>query len=581
MATYNINSGSLPSQFANGDIVIAPYSGAVKSLSLPRGTFVLEVVGAPGGYRSSSTYGGLGGYSKGTLTLTSPQTVYLRTGGQGNTDTAVGSIYQGGFNGGGKRYGYHGGGGASDIRIGTDSLYARVIVAGGGGSDGASAKGGMYGGGESGGSATMSYGTVGYGGTQTGNAGGSSYIASSQSTAATSSTDTYSGFGFGGNGVYYASGYGGAGGGGWYGGCGAYPDGSRDNDRSGGGGSGYIYTSSTASNYPTGCLLNSSFYLTSASTVAGNTSFIDPETGSTTTGRAGNGYIKITMTTVNYSYTITSSAGSNGSISPSGTTSVTSGNSQTYTITPNTGYNVSNVLVDGASVGAVTTYTFSNVSANHTISATFAIQTFTITPTVSGSGGTISPSTAQTVNYGSNLTFTFTPNSGYGISNLAVDGSGVTVANSYTFSNITTNHTIQVTFGKLYTVDVVVAGTDYGTASPTGNQSVISGQSLTITFTANTGCNGTVYVNNQAVATSSPYTLTNVTSDMTVYMVFSKAVMYADNIQIKKIYKQSDVVAHYNGIETKWVLNEVWSPIVYVWDDSQTWVDTSLWTENT
>lgn len=71
-------------------------------------------------------------------------------------------------------------------------------------------------------------------------------------------------------------------------------------------------------------------------------------------------------------YTITSSAGANGAISPAGAVSVAGGTNKTFTITPNTGYKVAGVLVDGASVGAVTSYTFSNVIASHTISATFA-----------------------------------------------------------------------------------------------------------------------------------------------------------------------------------------------------------------
>jgi hypothetical protein len=71
-------------------------------------------------------------------------------------------------------------------------------------------------------------------------------------------------------------------------------------------------------------------------------------------------------------FTITASAGSNGSISPSGTVTVNQGANQSFTITPNSGFNISSVTVDGASQGAITTYTFSNVTANHTISATFA-----------------------------------------------------------------------------------------------------------------------------------------------------------------------------------------------------------------
>ena len=71
------------------------------------------------------------------------------------------------------------------------------------------------------------------------------------------------------------------------------------------------------------------------------------------------------------SHTITASAGTGGSISPSGSVPVQDGGSQTFTITPNSGYAISNVLVDGQSVGAVRSYTFSNVRSNHTISASF------------------------------------------------------------------------------------------------------------------------------------------------------------------------------------------------------------------
>lgn len=71
-------------------------------------------------------------------------------------------------------------------------------------------------------------------------------------------------------------------------------------------------------------------------------------------------------------YSISSSAGTGGTISPVGSVTVNSGGSQTFTITPNSGYQISDVVVNGASVGAVTTYTFSNVSANGTIAASFA-----------------------------------------------------------------------------------------------------------------------------------------------------------------------------------------------------------------
>ncbi|HUJ68716.1 MAG TPA: fibronectin type III domain-containing protein, partial [Syntrophorhabdales bacterium] len=86
-------------------------------------------------------------------------------------------------------------------------------------------------------------------------------------------------------------------------------------------------------------------------------------------------------------FTITASAGTGGTISPTGATTVSYGGSQSYTTAPNTGYSVASVAVDGASIGAVTSYTFSNVTGNHTIAASFAaaavtpvLTSITVTP---------------------------------------------------------------------------------------------------------------------------------------------------------------------------------------------------------
>ncbi len=89
-------------------------------------------------------------------------------------------------------------------------------------------------------------------------------------------------------------------------------------------------------------------------------------------------------------YAITASSGPNGSVTPAGVTEVSSMNSQTYNITPITGYGVSDVLVDGVSVGPVTSYTFTDVSAVHTIEASFVpmpvyVVSGQVTDSVSGS----------------------------------------------------------------------------------------------------------------------------------------------------------------------------------------------------
>lgn len=273
------------SNIKTGDILNFDYTGAVQSVTLPKGTYKLECWGAQGGNRSQDsasatvTGSGLGGYSIGTLTLTQLTTCYIYVGGQGGMSSSTGNVkVEGGFNGGG--FASHesagepgnGGGGATDVRIAQDSLYARVIVAGGGGGSGEDNETGGYGGGETGGA-------------------GSGNTLLTQASQTSGGTNSF-GFGLGGN-TYN----GGAGGGGWYGGASRYSVSSYStgsDSEGGGGGSGYVYTSSTAKNYPSGCLLNSSYYLSNAQTIAGNNSFASP-TGSSETGHSGNGYCRITV----------------------------------------------------------------------------------------------------------------------------------------------------------------------------------------------------------------------------------------------------------------------------------------------
>lgn len=263
-------------------------------------------------------------------------------------------------------------------------------------------------------------------------------------------------------------------------------------------------------------------------------------------------------------YTITATAGSGGSISPSGAVVVNSGGSQTFTITPNANYHVADVLVDGASVGAVTSYTFNNVTANHTIGASFALNTYalnvvktgtgtgTVTSTPSGincgptcwstfaawttvalnatpdasstfsgwgtgsggcsgavnpcivqmntnrtttpgfaiksftitasagANGSISPTGAVVVDYGGSQGFTITPNTGYQVADVLVDGASVGAVTSYTFTNVTANHTISASFSLISSITVTV---------PNGGESWKRGTSKTIswTYTGNPG----------------------------------------------------------------------------------------------
>lgn len=293
MATYDLTS-SIPSSSSlkTGDILNCPYSGTYKSITLPKGTYKLECWGAQGGNgtaspsNNSQLFGGKGGYSYGVFSPTSDTVLYLYSGGQGATATgSTSSGPNGGYNGGGagSKNGSNnsntqtsgGGGGATHIAITSGLLNTLssftasiLLIAGGGGGAGGwygsfstQSSDGGYGGGNSGGSAANGGGYSVSGGTQ------SSGYSFGQGASASTHVDQ------------------GGGGGGYYGGyC---STGTLDNNIcGGGGGSGYINTSK----------------LTSASTIAGNTSFTSP-TGTTETGHSGNGYIRITVQSIsNWAY---------------------------------------------------------------------------------------------------------------------------------------------------------------------------------------------------------------------------------------------------------------------------------------
>jgi len=213
---------------------------------------------------------------------------------------------------------------------------------------------------------------------------------------------------------------------------------------------------------------------TASSTIAKNTFTVTQEGNSTTT------------------YTITASAGTGGTISPTGTVTVSRNASRSFTITPSTGYSIDRVIVDGSSVGAVSTYTFSNVTANHTISASFKADTTTYTITASaGTGGTISPAGTVTVSRNASRSFTITPSTGYSIDRVIVDGSSVGAVSTYTFSNVTANHTISASFKAdttKYTLTINRSGSGTGTVSnnPSG-LSFARGTVVTLTATPDAG----------------------------------------------------------------------------------------------
>jgi len=231
----------------------------------------------------------------------------------------------------------------------------------------------------------------------------------------------------------------------------------------------------------------------------------------------GNHTISVTFTTA--TYTIESSAGTGGTITPSATTTVNHGTNHTYAITPLTGYRISDVRVDNSSVGPVSAYTFNNVITNHVITASFAPITFDVAASA-GTGGSITPSGITSVTYGSSQVFTIVPAQGYSISDVMVDFVSRGPVSSYTFSNVTSNHTINASFtANRYTV--TANSGQGGTVTPSGNTTVNYGSQVTINITPATGYRiSEVMVDNIPSGALTTYTFANISSNHSISASF-------------------------------------------------------------
>lgn len=117
---------------------------------------------------------------------------------------------------------------------------------------------------------------------------------------------------------------------------------------------------------------------------------------------------------------ITAKTNKGGVVAPPGKTLVAYGGSQSYSITPDEGYHLKSVSVDGVAHDLVSSHEFTDVTGKHTLAAKFAINTYAVS-TVPGANGTIKPASA-TVNHNGNKTFTITPATGYQIQSVTVNG---------------------------------------------------------------------------------------------------------------------------------------------------------------
>ena len=208
---------------------------------------------------------------------------------------------------------------------------------------------------------------------------------------------------------------------------------------------------------------------------------IDPATGAVTLAGSTPGTYTVTYTiaasatcpqytttgsiTINPNYDIVASAGANGTISSPGTSTLCAETTKTYTINAGACATIADVLVDGISVGPVSSYTFSDIEDNHTISATFTLQTLSATISYSGSPfcplGTVQPSQTGTTGGTYSSSNGLVINSSTGAVDLAASTPG-----SYTITYTLVNACTQFTTTASITISAVPSATIAYTGSP-------------------------------------------------------------------------------------------------------------------
>ena len=228
-------------------------------------------------------------------------------------------------------------------------------------------------------------------------------------------------------------------------------------------------------------------------------------------------------------YTITASAIGNGTIDPAGATTLQPGANQTYTFTPAANHHITSVLIDGVNnPDAVANgyYTFSNVTAIHTIVVTFVIDTYTITASVTGNGF-ITPNGTLTVDHGSSKTFSMLPAAGHHIEDVLVNGVSNPLAiatGSYTFNNATNNQTINVIYAPNAHIIYSASGA-HGSITPEGAVTVYHGENKTFNFTSDAGYHiDKVWIDgvtNLAAALNGSYTFNNISGSHDITVSFA------------------------------------------------------------
>ena len=231
-------------------------------------------------------------------------------------------------------------------------------------------------------------------------------------------------------------------------------------------------------------------------------------------------------------FTIQSGSTQGGTISPLGIVKATYKAKQDYVMTPEPGFEIEDVLVDGVSVGKVENYSFTDIIDDHTIFVSYKqipVEEFTIIAS-SDAGGTINPLGTIKVTKGSNQNFIMEPELGYEVDKVFVDDISMGSINSYDFNNVSKNHTIHVTFKRnniAVTKFNITSSTDVGgSISPLGPNEYDQGSDARFDISALEGYDITdIKVDGLSTNLTDRYEFLNIQANHTIH-VYTKVKEY-------------------------------------------------------
>ncbi len=241
----------------------------------------------------------------------------------------------------------------------------------------------------------------------------------------------------------------------------------------------------------------------------------------------------------------------NGTITPD-ESGIAAGSDRTITYSPDPGFHLESVTVDGTpqDIGTYpTSYSFTDINADHTVAVVYAINTYSIDTTVTN--GTISPDESG-ITAGSDRTITYSADPGFHLESITVDGAPQDIGThptSYSFMDINANHTVAVVYAvSTYSIDTTATN---GTITP-DESGITAGSDRTITYSADPGFHlesVTVDGAPQDIGTyPASYSFTEINMDHSISVVFAADTIPDDTYTIDTTVAGGTITPDESGI---------------------------------